>query len=91
MSGGRCEASTAILMGYTATGLAFPLDNYHNMGKNNRLEAENIHQDDFLTGVELLQEAATLMPKLEELYAAQWASEATAQPLIDRLIETREA
>lgn len=91
MSGGRCEASTAILMGYTATGLAFPLDNYHNMGKNNRLEAENIHQDDFLTGVELLQEAATLMPKLKELYEAQWASEATAQPLIDRLLETREA
>jgi putative aminopeptidase FrvX len=90
MSGGRCEASTAILMGYTATGLAFPLDNYHNMGKNNRIEAENIHQDDFLTGVELLQEAAILMPKLAELYAAQWASEATAQPLIDRLIETRE-
>lgn len=91
MSGGRCEASTAILMGYTATGLAFPLDNYHNMGRDFQLEAENIHQDDFLTGVELLQEAARLMPQLDALRAAQWSSEATAQPLIDRLLATREA
>jgi putative aminopeptidase FrvX len=89
MSGGRCEASTAILMGYTATGLAFPLDNYHNMGKDFTLQAETIHQDDFLTGVELLQEAARLMPGLPELKAALSASEATAQPLIDRLLSSK--
>lgn len=89
MSGGRCEASTAILMGYTATGLAFPLDNYHNMGKNFRLEAETIHQDDFLIGVELLQEAARLMPHLDELKAALLATETTAQPLIDRLLSSK--
>jgi endoglucanase len=89
MSGGRCEASTAILMGYTATGLAFPLDNYHNMGKDSRLEAETIHQDDFLTGVELLQEAARLMPGLAQLTAAQFAAETTPQPLIDRLISSK--
>ena len=91
MSGGRCEASTAILQGYIATGLAFPLANYHNMGSNQRLEPENIHLQDFLTGVRLLQKAAELMPKLAELQAAQRAAEATNQHLIDRLADSRAA
>lgn len=89
MSGGRCEASTAILQGYTATGLAFPLGNYHNMGANFTLEAENIHESDYLTGVQLLQEAARLMPRLEELKAAQLAAETTPEHLIQRLLATK--
>jgi hypothetical protein len=59
------------------------------MGKDFTLQAETIHQDDFLNGVELLQEAARLMPGLPELKTALSASEATAQPLIDRLLSTR--
>lgn len=90
MSGGSCEASMAILMGYTATGLAFPLDNYHNMGKDSRLEAEIIHQDDFLTGVELLQEACRLMPQLDKLNETQFAAKTTPQPLVDRLLASRD-
>lgn len=89
MSGGRCEASTAILQGYTATGLAFPLGNYHNMGDDFRLQTENIHQQDFLTGVELLQEAARLMPYLPKLEAARLEAEATPPALIERLLATR--
>ncbi len=89
MSGGRCEASTAILQGYTATGLAFPLGNYHNMGADFTLQPENIHEQDYLTGVELLQEAARLMPKLPELKASQLAAETTPPALVERLLGTR--
>ncbi len=90
MSGGRCEASTAILQGYLATGLAFPLGNYHNMAEGYRLETENIHRQDFLTGVALLQEAARLLPELSERATARLAAETTSQILIDRLTATRE-
>ena len=89
MSGGRCEAGTAILQGYTATGLAFPLGNYHNMAEDKSLAAETIHQQDFLTGVQLLQEAARLMPVLPQLQAAQLAAETTSPALIERLSQTR--
>lgn len=91
MSGGRCEASAAILAGYTATGLAFPLGNYHNMGANGQLEPENIHLEDYLTGVLLLQEAARLMPQLESLVAGQKAKETNPTALIERLLATRPA
>lgn len=89
MSGGRCEASTAILQGYTATGLAFPLGNYHNMGDDLLLQTENIHQQDYLTGVELLQEAARLMPQLPRLEAARREAEANQPNLVERLLATR--
>ncbi|HEX2909322.1 MAG TPA: M20/M25/M40 family metallo-hydrolase, partial [Chloroflexia bacterium] len=89
MSGGRCEASTAILQGYISTGLAFPLGNYHNMADDFSLQAENIHQDDFITGVELLQEAARLSPRLAISKAEQLAAESTPQELVDRLLGSR--
>jgi putative aminopeptidase FrvX len=91
MSGGRCEASSAIMNGYIATGLAFPLGNYHNMGAHNTLEMENIHQDDYLTGVLLLQEAARLLPSLGDLLAAQKAAEALPPGYEERLMSTRRA
>ncbi len=58
MSGGTCEASAFALYGYPTTGIAFPLGNYHNGAPNDRIEAEYIHQDDFVGGVELILEAA---------------------------------
>ncbi len=89
MSGGRCEASTAILQGYTATGLAFPLGNYHNMGGDFTLQPENIHEQDYLTGVRLLQETARLLPHLPQLKAEQLAAESTPAALVERLRATR--
>jgi len=58
MSGGTCEASAFAVFGYQTTGIAFPLGNYHNGAPEGRVEAEYIHVDDYLGGVELLTEAA---------------------------------
>jgi endoglucanase len=58
MSGGTCEASAFAVFGYQTTGIAFPLGNYHNGAPEGRIEAEYIHVDDYLGGVQLLTEAA---------------------------------
>ncbi|NQW22340.1 MAG: M20/M25/M40 family metallo-hydrolase [SAR202 cluster bacterium] len=58
MSGGTCEASAFAVYGYQTTGIAFPLGNYHNGAPEDRIEAEYIHIDDYLGGVELITEAA---------------------------------
>ena len=58
MSGGTCEASAFAVFGYQTTGIAFPLGNYHNGAPEGRIEAEYIHVDDYLGGVDLLTEAA---------------------------------
>ncbi|HZA25368.1 MAG TPA: hypothetical protein VFA32_22695 [Dehalococcoidia bacterium] len=57
MSGGTCEASAFALYGYQTTGIAFPLGNYHNGAPEGRIEAEYIHRDDFLGGVQLIIES----------------------------------
>ncbi len=58
MSGGVCEASAFSVYGYQTTGVAFPLGNYHNAAPEGRIEAEYIHVEDYLGGVELMVEAA---------------------------------
>ncbi|MDA0264552.1 MAG: M20/M25/M40 family metallo-hydrolase [Chloroflexi bacterium] len=58
MSGGTCEASAFAVYGYQTTGIAFPLGNYHNGAPEGRIEAEYIHVDDYLGGVDLITEAA---------------------------------
>ena len=63
MSGGVCEASAFALFGYSVTGVAFSLGNYHNAttsipDPDGGVGAEYIHVSDFLGGVELLTEAA---------------------------------
>ena len=68
MSGGVCEATAFAVWGYRATGVAFPLGNYHNATTNVRdpqsgIAAEYIRAEDFLGGVELLAEAATSVGK----------------------------
>ena len=88
MSGGACEASLAVLMGYQATGLAFPLGNYHNMGEGSILAAENIHAADFLTGVAVLQEAARMLPELDNLRAKQLAAREPDAAKVERLRAT---
>jgi putative aminopeptidase FrvX len=65
MSGGTCEASAFALYGYQATGIAFPLGNYHNGAPEGHIEAEFIHQEDFIGGIELMIEAALRVPERE--------------------------
>ena len=66
MSGGVCEASAFALYGYRTTGIAFPLGNYHNGAPENKIEAEYIHQDDFVGGIVLIVEAARRVPERED-------------------------
>ena len=54
MSGGTCEASAFRFRGYRATGIAFPLGNYHNAGPDGKVAAEHLRLDDFVGGVRLL-------------------------------------
>ena len=63
MSGGVCEGTAFAVWGYRATGMAFPLGNYHNATTGIRdpetgIGAEYIRVEDFLGGVDLLTEAA---------------------------------
>ena len=58
MSGGVCEASAFLAWGYRATGLAFPLGNYHNGAPDGAIAAEYIHRNDYRNGAALIAEAA---------------------------------
>ncbi len=62
MSGGVCEASAFALYGYSATGIAFPLGNYHNSSPDGGVEAEYIHVEDFQGGIQLIAQAALEVP-----------------------------
>ncbi len=62
MSGGTCEGTAFAMYGYSVTGIAFPLGNYHNGTSDLRdpdggVGAEYIALPDFLGGVELMAEA----------------------------------
>lgn len=54
MSGGVCEASAFLGLGYRATGLALPLQNYHNCDPDGHAAPEVISLTDLVTEVELL-------------------------------------
>ena len=63
MSGGTCEATAFAAFGYSVTGIAFPLGNYHNAtteisDPEGDVGAEYIHRSDYLGGVALIEEAA---------------------------------
>ncbi len=58
MSGGVCEASAFLAYGYRATGVAFPLGNYHNGAPDGAIQAEYIHRSDYRNGAALITEAA---------------------------------
>ncbi|MFH2205015.1 MAG: M28 family peptidase [Elusimicrobiota bacterium] len=53
MDGGACESSLFSLSGYRTACLAFPLRNYHNIGRRG-LAAECIDRRDFINGVDCL-------------------------------------
>lgn len=68
MSGGTCEASAFSIYGYRTAGIAFPLGNYHNGAPDGGIEAEYIHEEDYLGGVELMLEAVRSMPEREDTF-----------------------
>lgn len=66
MSGGTCEATAFAVFGYQVSGIAYPLGNYHNATKGianskGAIAEEYIHLSDFLGGIELVYETATLV------------------------------
>ena len=75
MSGGVCEATAFFAAGYSVTGVAFPLGNYHNATTSipdpeGGVGAEYIRLSDFLGGVDLLAEAAVSVEARAETPAA---------------------
>jgi endoglucanase len=62
MDGGSCEATALSQAGFTTMGLAVPLKNYHNQGKNGPAP-EIIHLNDAENGRKLLTELAKNLDK----------------------------
>lgn len=89
MNGGQCEGSAAVRLGYQATGLAFPLGNYHNVSADASADAtlvpETIHVRDYVTGVALLREAARLMPDLPDIASQEGGQDGRYAAHIERL------
>ena len=88
MSGGVCEASAFARHGYRATGLAFPLGNYHNGAPEGRIEAEYIHIADYVAGARLMVEAARRVPDREDTGFQRRLSR-MPDGFRDRLMDTR--
>jgi putative aminopeptidase FrvX len=88
MTGGNCEGGSALINGYIATGMAFPLGNYHNVSDTFTIAPENIHQQDYLTGVSLLQEAARILPQLADYEQAHRAKYTVSEEYRQRLEST---
>lgn len=64
MDGGTCEASVFCACGYSASGLALPLGNYHNgLDSGPGVGPEHVTVDDYVAGVRLATELA-LSPHL---------------------------
>ena len=68
MSGGGCEATAFAVFGYTVTGLAFPLGNWHNStttipDPDGGVDSEYISVSDYLGGVALMAEAGVSVGK----------------------------
>ncbi len=58
LTGGTCEASAFVRLGFVATGIALPNVNYHNASPEDRFASEIIRVSDLRSGVALLAEAA---------------------------------
>jgi len=77
MYGGVCEATAFKQFGYSVTGAAFPLGNYHNSttyidDPNGSVGAEFINLNDFLNGVELLTETSKSVCDALSLQQGKW-------------------
>jgi putative aminopeptidase FrvX len=67
MAAGSCEATAFAVNGYSTTGIAFPLGNWHNAttkipDANGDIGMENISLKDFLNGTDLIFTSASMIP-----------------------------
>jgi putative aminopeptidase FrvX len=67
MSGGTCEATAYQEYGYRCAAVCVALGNYHNCGRNNRIRAEFVNQNDALSMAQLLIECAREWPRFSQL------------------------
>ena len=58
LTGGTCEASAFVRLGWTATGIALPNVNYHNAAPDGGFAPEIVRLTDLLSGIALAAEAA---------------------------------
>src|SRR3989475_9868441 len=58
LTGGTCEASAFVRLGWTATGIALPNINYHNTAPDGGFAPEIVRLGDLLSGISLGVEAA---------------------------------
>jgi len=56
--GGTCEASSFVRLGWTATGIALPNENYHNAARDGGFAPEVVRLTDLLSGISLGIEAS---------------------------------
>ena len=80
MSGGGCEATAFAVFGYTVTGLAFPLGNWHNATStipdpDGGVDSEYISVSDYLGGVALMAEAGVSVAKRHDSPTRQYIRE----------------
>ena len=80
MSGGGCEATAFAVFGYTVTGLAFPLGNWHNAtttipDPDGGVDSEYISVSDYLGGVTLMAEAGVSVGKRHDSPTRQYIRE----------------
>ena len=80
MSGGGCEATAFAVFGYTVTGLAFPLGNWHNAtttipDPDGGVDSEYISVSDYLGGVTLMAEAGVSVSKRHDSPTRQYIRE----------------
>ena len=67
MSGGTCEGTAYQEFGFQCAAVCVALGNYHNCGKQNRIQAEQISVADACGMVDLLVAAARQMPHYPRL------------------------
>ncbi len=67
MPSGTCESSAYSVLGWRATGLCLPLDNYHNMDTQaGTIAPERIHAGDFASLVKLLVDLGVSEPNPDQ-------------------------
>jgi putative aminopeptidase FrvX len=59
LTGGTCEASAFVRLGWTASGMALPNINYHNAAPEGGFAPEIVSLDDIASGIALAVEAST--------------------------------
>jgi len=89
LTGGTCESSAFVRMGWTTTAIALPNVNYHNMtDEHDRFVPEVVRLSDLRAAVALLTEAATAAG--EDADESWWPDVRTVAPDIRALMRKRE-